>query len=33
MTSIDDDAFAKLQFRETSVGIGKTQREHLNQNF
>jgi hypothetical protein len=25
---IDADAFAKLQFRETSVGIGKTQREN-----
>jgi hypothetical protein len=27
-TRIDADAFAKLQFRETSVGIGKTQREN-----
>jgi len=27
-TRIDTDAFAKLQFRETSVGIGKTQREN-----
>jgi hypothetical protein len=27
-TRIDPDAFAKLQFRETSVGIGKTQREN-----
>jgi hypothetical protein len=27
-TRIDSDAFAKLQFRETSVGIGKTQREN-----
>jgi hypothetical protein len=25
---VDADAFAKLQFRETSVGIGKIQREH-----
>ncbi len=25
---IDADAFAKMQFRETSVGIGKTQREN-----
>jgi hypothetical protein len=27
-TRIDADAFAKLQFRETSVGIGKIQREN-----
>jgi hypothetical protein len=27
-TRIDADAFAKLQFREASVGIGKTQREN-----
>jgi hypothetical protein len=27
-THIDGDAFAKLQFRETSVGIGKGQREN-----
>lgn len=27
-TRIDPEAFAKLQFRETSVGIGKTQREN-----